>query len=78
MDLIGPIVGIVDGLVNRDLRMKEAQAAKELARAEAEKRRQEIEAARLEAERMRKMMLYGVAGLGVVTVGFLAYKMLAR
>lgn len=78
MDLAAGIINFVDGIVNGDVRKRQAEAAEAQAKLEIERHRQAIEQARLEAEKTKQMMLYGVAGLGVITVGVVAYKMLGR
>ncbi|GIW32576.1 MAG: hypothetical protein KatS3mg071_2750 [Meiothermus sp.] len=78
MDLAAGIINFIDGIVNRDVRKEQAEAAEAQAKLEIERQRQAVEQAKLEAEKMRQMMLYGVAGLGIITVGVVAYKMLGR
>lgn len=78
MDLVGPIVNIVDGLVNRDLRMQQAEAAEAQARLQQEQLKQQAELARLEAQKMQTILLYGVAGLGILTAGYVAFKYLGK
>jgi len=78
VDLAAGIINFVDGIVNRDVRKQQAEAAEAQAKLEIERHRQATEQARLEAEKTKQMMLYGVAGLGVITVGVVAYKMLGR
>ncbi|MGK0618671.1 hypothetical protein [Meiothermus cerbereus] len=75
MDLAAGIINFVDGIVNRDVRKEQAEAAEAQAKLEIERHRQATEQARLEAEKTKQMMLYGVA---IITVGFVAYKMLGR
>ncbi|MCX7782698.1 MAG: hypothetical protein N2318_03530 [Meiothermus sp.] len=74
MDLAAGIINFVDGIVNRDVRKEQAEAAEAQAKLEIERHRQATEQARLEAEKTKQMMLY----LGIITVGFVAYKMLGR